>query len=154
MKTVQGLFVVSAAFLLLLTASGKLVGLIGGAAALSAVDPIFGVSLRSLFLGAIICEIIVGGYCLRARDTFLAVKGILSLSAVFFLYRLGAWWLDYHGPCSCLGSLTGALKLSGATADAIAKAILVYLLVGSLTITVSRYYLNRPSATAPKIQAT
>ena len=56
------------------------------------------------------------------------------MSTNFLVYRLGLWFIGWHHPCGCMGSLAGMLHLSDNAADIIMKGVLAYLLIGSYAI--------------------
>lgn len=53
------------------------------------------------------------------------------LATNLLIYRIGLWCVGWRHPCSCMGSLAGALHLSDQMADGIMKAVLAFLFVGS-----------------------
>ena len=131
-------FILSAGVILALTGAAKLWSALGSARVLGLVDPITGITFRQLFVGVGMAEIIIALVCFRSRRPIPALALVAWLSTVFLIYRLGLWWMGWHGPCSCLGNLTDALHISPQAADNIMKAVLAYLLVSSYTLLCSR----------------
>ena len=56
------------------------------------------------------------------------------MATMLALYRFDLWWMDWHIPCSCLGTFTESLHLSPQSADNIMKIILGFLLLGSYAL--------------------
>lgn len=125
------LFVYSAAIILLLTAAAKFISSAGQAKMLLQRDPLTGFQFRDLFriVGGI--EVAVALVCCFGKRIWLPAGLVAWLTTSFLGYRLGLSWTGYHRPCSCLGNLTDALRISPQTADMAMKIILAYLLIGS-----------------------
>ena len=124
------LFLCVAGVLLLATAAAKFIGSFGGARVLNTLDPLTGLSLRTLFRLAGGIELIVAFYCLLGRKMKFQAGFVSWLATTLVAYRLGLVLMGYHGPCNCLGNLTDALHISPQTADTAMKIILAYLLIG------------------------
>jgi hypothetical protein len=124
-------FVFTSAGVLFLTALAKLWVAFGSSKILKLDDPIMGVSFRYLVLTAAILELAVAVACIFGKLSKLAVGLIAWLSTCFLIYRVGVWWMGWHRPCGCLGTLSDALHIRPELADNIMKVVLVYLLVGS-----------------------
>jgi hypothetical protein len=121
----------SAGIALLLVGLAKAFSAIGPARALDTADPLIGVSFRQLLLLVGLAELLIAFFCLftdRRRFSLLAVAWI---STNFLVYRLGLWFIGWHRPCGCMGSLSDMLHLSPHAADNIMKGVLAFLLVGS-----------------------
>jgi hypothetical protein len=122
---------------LLLTLSlAKFISASGVARLLNTPDPILVISFKHVLEAVGVFEAVIGCICIFAQGTMLKAKLIAWLSSCFVIYRLGYLCIDYKKPCPCLGNLTGAIHISQSSADAMLKAILVYLLVGSYAILV------------------
>jgi hypothetical protein len=134
------LFVLSAGVLLFVTALAKLLTARGTARVLLSPDPIFAIPFREVLLAVAVLELLVALSCLLGSGLRLQVLLVACLSTNFVSYRVGLWLMGWHGPCGCLGTLTGALHVSPETADAVMKIILSYLLVGSYA---ALYYVSR-----------
>jgi len=132
-------FIISAGVLLALTGSAKILSGLGKARALAVPDPIFGERFGHLLLAVGIAEVLIALVCSFSRRETLAAAFVAWLSTGFLIYRLGLWWLGWHGPCSCLGNLTDALHISPQAADNIMKVVLAYLLIGSYSLWVWRW---------------
>ncbi len=117
------LFIILAGVLLLVTAIAILISSTGNAQVLKKIDPILSNSLQKVFwiVGAI--ELIVWLICLFGKRTGLQALLAAWLSTSFVVYRLGLLWVCYRKPCSCMGNLTDALRISPETADAVMKKI-------------------------------
>lgn len=124
-------FVLTGGAILAITGFAKIWSACGVTKALTAADPIFGMQFRQLMVGVGVVEIAVASICFFSRRSLLATKLTAWLSTSFVVYRLGLWWMGWHGPCRCLGGLTDALHISPHLADNIVKVVLAYLLVGS-----------------------
>lgn len=94
-------------------------------------DPLFGIRFRYLMLVVGTVEIAVAFMCQFVRTWPLSPIALAWLATSFVAYRLGLRLVGYNGACSCLGTLTDALHISGRMADNIMKGVLAYLLVGS-----------------------
>jgi len=77
---------------------------------------------------------------------------VAMLATNFVMYRTGLLLVDYHQPCSCLGTLTDGLHISPQKAGVLIELILVYLLVGSYSILgwlgINRWKLKYKTATS------
>jgi len=124
-------FVISAVVVLALTGIAKLWSTVGNVKMLAVADPIAGIPFRWLLLVVGVLELVIAGVCFFSRNKRLGTLLIAWLATSFLVYRLGLWWLGWHRPCGCLGSLTSALHLSDQAADNIMKGVLAYLLLGS-----------------------
>jgi len=130
-KSFSQCFILSAGAILAITGIAKVWTALAGTKVLAVVDPIVGIQFRHLMIGTGAMELAVALLCLFSKRTGLAGLLVGWLSTTFLVYRLGLWWLDLKAPCSCLGSLTGALHIQPHTADNIMKIVLAYLLIGS-----------------------
>ena len=132
-----------------LTGVAKAVSASGSARALDAADPLIGISFRQLLLLVGLAELLIAFFCLfsdKRRGSLLAVAWI---STNFLVYRLGLWFIGWHHPCGCMGSLAGVLHLSDRAADNIMKGVLAYLLVGSYAILFCEWRRGRAVSAAP-----
>jgi hypothetical protein len=127
----QANFLYSAGFLLLLTGAAKLISILSRAHILDTPDPIIGVPFRTVFLTVGELEFLVGLACFRATSMPWRASLVAWLASSFVAYRLGLVWVGWDRPCPCAGTLTDALHLPPQAADAIMKAVLAYLFVGS-----------------------
>lgn len=127
-------FAWSAGGVLAITALAKVFSAIGPARALDAADPLIGIPFRQLFLLVGVTELLIAFFCLFTDRRLLSVWLVAWLSSSFFLYRLGLWFLGWHHPCGCMGSLAGMLHLLDRAADNIMKGVLAYLLIASYGI--------------------
>ena len=128
------LFLKLAGTTLALTGLGKALSAIGPARALDQVDPVVGVPFRQLLLLVALAELLVAFFCLFTDKRRFSVLVVAWISTNFLVYRLGLWFIGWHHPCACMGSLAGVLHLSDQAADNIMKGVLAYLLIGSYGI--------------------
>jgi hypothetical protein len=119
---------------LALTGLAKAFSAIGAARALDAADPLIGIPFRQLLLLVGLAELLVAFFCLFTDKRRLSLLAVAWISTGFLLYRLGLWYIGWHRPCGCMGSLAGVLHLSDQAADNIMKGVLAYLLLGSYGI--------------------
>ena len=129
-KTIR-IYICITAGLLFVTAIAKLVSATGNAKVLENSDPILGISFRDVFWIVGVIELAVSMFCLFGRRLNMQVGIVAWLATIFLFYRLGLILVGYHKPCSCLGNLTDALRISPQAADTAMKIILAYLLIGS-----------------------
>jgi uncharacterized membrane protein len=152
-KRIAFWFLRTAAVVLLVTGLAKMGSGFGNARILSVEDPIVGVTFGKLLPAAGIAEVLVGMACLSNRVAPRFKLGLVAcLATDFLLYRIGLWFVGWHHPCSCMGSLAGALHLSDVAADRIMKGVLAFLLVGSYVgLSWWRHRRNLPVAEAPPV---
>lgn len=124
-------FVISAAGIFFITGIAKIWAAFGNVRLLAVPDPIIGIELGHLLFTVGIIELGVAIACLCAKSELFAAGLLAWISTNFVAYRIGLWWMVWKKPCSCLGSLTGALHISPQLADNIMKIVLVYLFIGS-----------------------
>ncbi|HXT12920.1 MAG TPA: MauE/DoxX family redox-associated membrane protein [Candidatus Angelobacter sp.] len=124
-------FNLSAAVILLITGSAKIISAFGHATILQRMDPIFPIQFNHLMFAAGTLELLVAAICffdkLRVPGHFFTAW----LATSFLIYRIGLWWIGWRRPCHCLGDFGDAIGISSETADAIMKGVLAYLLMGS-----------------------
>src|SRR5262249_55718399 len=97
-------------------------------------EPFVGIPFSYLMLTAGVLELAGALVCFFSRNQILSAGMVAWLATMISLYRLNLWWLDWHTPCSCLGTFTDLLHLSPGQADNIMKVILAYLFLGSYAI--------------------
>ena len=119
---------------LTLTAIGKAFSAIGPARALDTPDPLVGIPFRQLLLLVGLAELLIAFFCLFTDKRRFSLLVVAWISTNFLVYRLGLWFIGWHRPCGCMGSLTDILHLSPQAADNIMKGVLAYLLIGSYGI--------------------
>jgi hypothetical protein len=124
-------FLLSAGVMLAITGFGKIMAQFGTVVALTVVDPIFGIQFKYLLLAVGMAELAVAAVCFFSKANRLGAILVVWLATSFVVYRLGLWWIGWHKPCSCMGSLTDTLHISPVVADNIMKVVLAYLLIGS-----------------------
>jgi hypothetical protein len=116
---------------LALTGLAKALSAIGPARALDTADPLIGIRFRQLLLLVGVAELFIAFFCLFTDRRRLSLLAVAWISTNFLVYRLGLWFIGWHGPCGCMGNLTDLLHISPHLADTIMKGVLAYLLVGS-----------------------
>ena len=126
-------FVGSAGVLLLVAALMMFISLWSGRGLVHPHEPLLGMSLPKFFC---ICggfELAVALICLFGQNTFLKAVLILWLAVNFAAYQAGLWWMNgAAGFKGYLGDVSAAFGISAGTADLILKALVLYLLAGSL----------------------
>jgi hypothetical protein len=128
------LFLATAGIILFITGAAKLVSSAGHAKILLLVDPIFSLQFRSLFILVGLLEIGVAVACFRWKSISSRASLVFGLATAFAAYRTGLKMIDYPRPCSCLGSLTQALRIDADTSSRIMLIVLCYLLIGSILV--------------------
>jgi hypothetical protein len=127
-------FIFSAGAIFLVTGLAKIVSASGQARILRTDDPIFGIPFRGLMFLVGDLELVISAICLFSKKWKLSLGLVFLMAANFTAYRMGLWWIGWKSPCSCLGNITDALKMSPQMADLIMKYVLMYLLAGSITL--------------------
>jgi hypothetical protein len=139
-------FTLTSGLVLIITAFAKFISASGSAHILKGYDPSLGIQYKHLFLIVGICELFVALTCFFNRHTVTKVILISWLSTMLLVYRISLLFVRWDKPCSCLGTLTGALHIPPQTADTFMKAVLIYLLIGSY---VSLFWLWRQNYKVP-----
>jgi ribosomal protein S27E len=129
-------FIDSAAALLAAVATAYFICNLANASLVQPRDPIFMISMRTLFwiLGA--SELAVALICIFARRPRLKLVLVLWLATSLLLYRFGLQWAGVHNPRGYLGILADTFSLSTGATDIILKALVLYLLIGSSALVV------------------
>lgn len=140
-------FIRSAGVVLATTGLAKAFSAIGMARALDTADPLIGIPFRQLLLLVGLAELLITFFCLFTDKQRLSLLAVAWISTNFLVYRLGLWFIGWHHPCACMGSLAGVLHLSDQAADNIMKGVLAYLLVGSYAILFSQWRQRRAEGT-------
>ena len=130
-KALQFGFVISAGAVLAITGVAKAFSAIGNARVLDTIDPLIGVPFRQLFFWVGLAELLITFFCLFTAKRRLSLLLVAWISTNFLVYRIGLWFIGWHHPCGCMGSLAGMLHLSDGAADGIMKGVLAFLLAGS-----------------------
>ena len=137
------LFVGSAGTVLMVTGLAKAFSAIGPARALDAVDPLIGTPFRELLLLVGLVELLIAFFCLFTDKRRLSLLAVAWISTNFLVYRVGLWFIGWHRPCGCMGSLSDMLHLSPRAADNIMKGLLAYLLIGSYALLFAQWRQRR-----------
>jgi hypothetical protein len=113
-------------------------------------DLIFIISTRTLFwiLGA--SELALALVCIFTRQSRLKLMLVLCLATNLLLYRFGLQWAGAHSPQVYLGSLADTFGLSTGATDAILKALVLYLLIGSFVLLLWSWLQQFPTRTEKK----
>jgi len=146
-------FVWSAGIVLAAVGIAKAFSAAAPARALDTPDPLFTIPFRQLFLLVGLAELLIAFFCLFTDKRRLSLLAVAWLSTNFLLYRLALWFIGWHHPCACMGSLAGALHLSDRAADNIMKGVLAYLLVGSYSILFWQWQRERRAKATPQYVA-
>jgi|APCry1669189101_1035198.scaffolds.fasta_scaffold90331_1 hypothetical protein len=128
------LFACSGGVLVAVTGIAKIWSAFGAASLLRSIDPVFGIRFRLLLLVVGVVEIVIAFACLSASGVRLPAILLAWVSTMFLVYRVGLWSVHWEHACPCLGQLTDALPMSARTVDALVKATLAYLLIGSYAL--------------------
>ena len=120
----------SAAFILVITASAKLLSLLSMKPVLLAKDPLFDVPNWGVLCLASLLEISVV-ILLKARfyDN-LSISGSSSLGAVFLIYRIALAMGGFSRGCPCMGTLTDAFHVDPQRVNSLLWGVATYLLLG------------------------
>ena len=121
----------SAAALLAVTGTAKLISAIYGPRIVYEHDPLTGITYKYLMLAIGAVEVCIALACVISRSYKHCIQAVAWLSTCFLLYRIGLLLLKWPHPCPCLGNLTDALHISPQLADNSMKGVLAYLLIGS-----------------------
>jgi hypothetical protein len=126
------IFLWSAGVLLFVAAAAKITSSFGQAPVFNLPDPILAFSFRKVLVIVGLVELCVAVICFFGGHTVIKAVLVAALASSIAIYRFGLMLIDYHGPCHCLGSLTGMLHIPEKTADVVMKIVLGYLLTGSI----------------------
>src|SRR5262249_23735076 len=124
------LFILSSAFLLIITCAAKFVSAMGEAPVLDKPDRFFLLSHRTVFWVVGSIELVIAAVCLLTKRPWLQTVLLAWLATNFIGYRLALETLNVHD-CSCLGTLADALPFDLTTINRIMLLILAYLALGS-----------------------
>lgn len=131
-KREKQFFYFSAA-VLFLTALAKLYSSGGDSQILGLHDQLLHLGYRPLMRLAAMTEIAVAVVLLWSRSGLKRSLALLWLSGNFIVYRLGNVLMGFH-TCPCLGTLTDRLTLPRGLADIVLLMLILYWLLGSLSI--------------------
>jgi len=145
-KGLQLWFVMSAGAVLAITGLAKAFSAIGPTRALDTADPLIGIPFRQLLLLVGLVELLIAFFCLFSDKRRFSLLAVAWVSTNFLVYRLGLWFIGWHKPCGCMGTLAGVLHLPDQAADNIMKGVLAFLLIGSYLLLLSQWRQSRPSA--------
>jgi hypothetical protein len=133
---------------LVLTGLAKAFSAIGAARALDTADPLIGIPFRQLMLLVGLVELFIAFFCLFTDKRRLSLLAVAWISTNFLVYRLGLWFIGWHRPCGCMGSLSDMLHLSPRAADNIMMGVLAYLLIGSYALLFAQWRAARRAPVA------
>ncbi len=142
-------FLMSAGAVLSTTALAKAFSAIGPARALDTADPLIGIPFRHFLLLVGLGELVLAFFCLFSDKRRFSLLAVAWISTNFLVYRAGLWFIGWHRPCGCMGSLTDMLHLSPHAVDNIMKGVLAYLLVGSYAILLWDWKRRRVAKSVP-----
>ena len=87
-------------------------------------DPLIGIPFRQLLLLVGLGELVLAFFCLFSDKRRFSLLAVAWISTNFLVYRAGLWFIGWHRPCGCMGSLTDMLHLSPHAVDNIMKGVL------------------------------
>lgn len=125
-------FVTSVGLIMFVTGIAKIISSFGHMQILHVLDPVFGMSFRSLMLGGGIIELTIAMVCFSRPGGRYTVPIITWISTVFLIYRVALGAAHWERPCPCLGTLADLIHLTPTIADTAMKLIMCYLLLGSV----------------------
>ena len=131
-RTIVQYFLISAALILLLTGSAKLISAFGSSKILHENDPILAIPNRLLLLLAGIVEIGTAVSVFLGKSKHFLCLWISVLGAQFLLYRCAFELGGFSRGCPCLGTLGAALPFSQSTLDHALLLIAIWLCVGGV----------------------
>jgi len=146
-------FVFSAAVIFALTATAKLASAMGDARILNVEDPMLSLKTRHVLAVVGALEALVAAYLFFGGNLWGKLALTVWMAMNFLIYRLGLWWTDGPRPCACLGTVTDALPVSPRFVDYSMKAILAYLLIGSVALLLANLRNRDPQSEAPSSPA-
>lgn len=147
LRRLRHAFLPTAGAILAVTGLAKAFSATGASRSLDVADPLIAIPFRHLMLLAGLTELFIAFFCLFTERRTSSLLAVAWLGTVFVAYRLGLWLTDWHGPCPCLGNLTGELHISQRLADNLLKVVLAYLLVGSYS---ELFWLWKPRKRLPR----
>lgn len=130
-------YIITVACIFVATALAKLASAGGSARVLNLPDPLLTFQTRHVLAGVGVLEVLLAGYLFLGGNQWMKLSLIAWMASNFLVYRLGLWWTDAPKPCGCLGTVTDALPVSPRFVDYGMKAILAYLLIGSVALIVA-----------------
>ncbi len=126
-------FIYSAGTLLLAAALGMFFSIEAGRGLIHPHEPLSGISLPAFFCIVGGLELAVALICLFGQNALLQTSLVLWLAINLAVYQAGLWWMGIIGGFKgCLGDVSAAFGVSAGTADLLLKALVLYLLTGSL----------------------
>lgn len=133
-------FLVSAAFILLLSGGAKLLSATQRQLVLGVTDPVFPfLKVRQVFAIAGALELCMVPILVWYGTPKVRVLLLLWLSTLFWAYRFGLWVNRFELPCPCLGNTSDWLGVSPTAVHRISVLILIYFTVGSFALLTTRY---------------
>ena len=114
-----------------ITGLAKVFTTFGHVRALDAIDPLFGISFRVLLLLVGIAELSIAVPCICGNNDLLNSILTAWIATGFVVYRLGIWFVGWHGICPCLGHIEDVLPIRPETTQLLMKGVLAYLFLGS-----------------------
>ena len=128
----RSFFLWSCLWVLVFTAGGKALALLGGAESLHGTDEILLMPKRVLLELTVALEVVVGIAVFWHRRTPVAFFALAWFSSVLLSYRLVRALFGVTFPCACLGIFTAYLPLTAQGASVLMTFIAIYMLTGSL----------------------
>ncbi len=140
------LFTWSAIGILIVTGIAKLVSAFGSVELLKSVDPILGLSNRTLLLLVGTGELIVAALIARLRGPRVKLGLLAWLSLQFVVYHAAMQRVDGFHTCPCLGYIYNWTGITNEAVNTITQALAWYLLIGAA-------YFWRQSKSSPAHEA-
>ncbi len=146
----EPLVVWSSCAVLVAAAGSKLWTVVSDLRILEVYDPIFLVPNRYLLLGVAILELVCSFGVLKSHNS--RSKGLILtwLAANFIAYHVALALSGAPPPCPCLGSVGAQLGLSREEAEALMKAMGVYIMVCGIFL----FFQHGPARVAPGSNST
>jgi hypothetical protein len=136
-------FRTSVAFILAVTAFGKILALLGMNEGLAGNDPLLPLSKASVFWIAAAAEGWLAIVLFKSQNDMRDAWLILGSASLFLLYRAFLLALPPQASCGCLGALTEYLPLQTKTVDKVLWLIIMYMMSGA-TLACLRFSTKEP----------
>jgi hypothetical protein len=137
-------FLISAALVLIATASAKIYSAFGDVRLLEHVDGLFSIRNRWLLIGVSALELALVYLLVRTRIDRIKFLALIWLATMFGFYRFANWYFQIPEPCPCLGTLAQRLGWSPTAVEGGLTITISYLFTGSLIFLLSDLFI--PSA--------
>lgn len=119
----------SSSLIFLVTGLAKLASIGSTHSMLEDLDPVFGVSFRTLFLVVGSSELLIGVACHLSICVRLKLGLLCAFSSCILLYRLAVYYGGWNSPCNCMGVF--AANITPAQMSEIMKYVGTFICTGS-----------------------